>query len=97
MDNNEILKITFEKENVLMKNNYEKILQEQNEKYNQLNDLYQNEQANLEEKQQELQKELEKYKLIEKERDDLKKELESILYSRSFRFIQKCKKIIRRK
>lgn len=85
MDNNEILLKTTEKENKLLIQKYEKLKESFSDfdnKYNQLKEKYNKEKE-------------EKAKII-KERDDLRQELDSILYSRSYKAIRKVKKILGR-
>ena len=94
MDNNEILKITFEKENKLLKSNYDKLFEEQSVKYNELNELFQQEKEKYKVDLKQYHKDQERLKLLEQERDELRQQLDSILYSRSYKISQKLKKII---
>ena len=85
MDNNEILLKTLEKENKLIIQKYAKLEEECNnfeEKYNQLEERYNTEKQQKEE--------------IIKERDAIQEQLDSILYSRSYKAIKKIKKILGR-
>ena len=78
MDNNEILLKTLEKENKLISENYDKLMEE----------LKKSRQETLE------QKEITNNVIAE--RDELQKQLDSIIYSRSYKAIQKIKKILGR-
>ena len=78
MDNNEILLKALEKENKLISNNYDKLMEE----------LKKSRQETLEQK--------EITSKIVAERDELQKQLDSIIYSRSYKAMQKIKKILGR-
>lgn len=78
MDNNEILLKTLEKENKLISENYDKLMEE----------LKKSRQETLE------QKEITNNVIAE--RDELQKQLDSIIYSRSYKAMQKIKKILGR-
>lgn len=78
MDNNEILLKTLEKENKLISENYDKLMEE----------LKKSRQETLEQK--------EITSKIVAERDELQKQLDSIIYSRSYKAMQKIKKILGR-
>ncbi len=78
MDNNEILLKTLEKENKLISENCDKLMEE----------LKKSRQETLEQK-----------KITDNviaERDKLQKQLDSIIYSRSYKAMQKIKKILGR-
>lgn len=78
MDNNEILLKTLEKENKLISENCDKLMEE----------LKKSRQETLEQK--------EIANRIISERDELQKQLDSIVYSRSYKAMQKIKKILGR-
>lgn len=78
MDNNEILLKTLEKENKLISENYDKLMEE----------LKKSRQETLEQK--------EITNNVISERDELQKQLDSIIYSRSYKAMQKIKKILGR-
>ena len=78
MDNNEILLKTLEKENKLISENCDKLMEELNKSR---------------------QETLEQKKITDNviaERDKLQKQLDSIIYSRSYKAMQKIKKILGR-
>lgn len=78
MDNNEILLKTLEKENKLISENYDKLMEE------------------LKKLQQETLTQKEITNNVISERDELQKKLDSIIYSRSYKAMQKIKKILGR-
>lgn len=78
MDNNEILLKTLEKENKLISENYDKLMEE------------------LKKSQQETLTQKEITNNVISERDELQKKLDSIIYSRSYKAMQKIKKILGR-
>lgn len=78
MDNNEILLKTLEKENKLISENYDKLMEE------------------LKKSQQETLEQKEITNKVIAERDELQKQLDSIIYSRSYKAMQKIKKILGR-
>lgn len=78
MDNNEILLKTLEKENKLISENCDKLMEE------------------LKKSQQETLEQKEITNKIIAERDELQKQLDSIIYSRSYKAMQKIKKILGR-
>lgn len=86
MDNSEILIKTLQKENELIKEYCDRLKAEQEQKEIE-------HKMQLDEKEQQRQREVESIRNEEKE---IQKKLDSILYSRSYKAMQKIKKIIRR-
>ena len=82
MDNNEILLKTLEKENKLLKENMATIRQKDLEKYNKLESENKILKNNIEN--------------LKDENKKIREQLDSILYSRSYKMIQKVKKILGR-
>ncbi len=86
MDNNEILLKTLQKENELIKQNCKKMKEEQQRK---------NQEFELKMKEEKEKNLREKEQLLE-EQKEIQQKLDSILYSRSYRAMEKIKKIIGR-
>lgn len=92
MDNNEILLKTIEKENKLLIQKYNRLetkYKELKEKYSQYEDDY----IHIGEKYDELKK---LNKEILNERNVIREQLDSILYSRTYKAVKKLKKIFGR-
>ena len=82
MENSEIIIKTLEKENELLKENMSKIREKDLQKYLTLKE----EKNNL----------LSENEALKNENAEIRNQLDSILYSRSYMFTQKIKKIIKR-
>lgn len=89
MDNNEILLKTVQKENALILENYNKLKFDDEKKYDCLQEEFNKLQANY-------NSEKEINSSLRAERDTIKQQLDSILYSRSYKIMQKIKKILGR-
>ena len=92
MNNYEILSKTLEKENALIIEKYNRLenkYKELEQKYNQYEENY----NQIGEKYNELKK---SYEEMLQEKNDIREQLDSILYSRSYKAISKFKKILRR-
>lgn len=92
MNNYEILAKTLEKENALIIEKYNRLenkYKELEQKYSKYEEDY----NQIGEKYNQLEKSYEK---MLNEKNNIRKELDSILYSRSYKAIKKFKKILRR-
>jgi hypothetical protein len=82
MENSEIIIKTLEKENELLKENMSKIREKDLQKY-----------LTLQEEKNSL---LSENEALKNENAEIRNQLDSILYSRSYRFTQKIKNVIKR-